>query len=352
VRVAAEANVDGLYVAASVLDESYPFAEIVGAFYSSAGSASGSQILHASPGTSASAVAVTRSSSTGFLTLWDAAGEGGAADLWVRLASGSGVPQGTEPTAITSTALGESTARVVRTSSGYAAAWVDNGGNAFTAVLGASGTISGSAQSATAVVGSTNTLRPFTIAGSPRLAYLGTDARIRNIAIGSNGALSGSPATSSLGTSTSAFAVAGSAGGAGLVYEALGAGSRTELRFRAILGNGTSTLTERTLSAMGTEGKEPSIAALAGGYLVLFREVTIPPTAPAAKIRLVLVGSFGDSLDSVDLLDPAPASYGFHVRVSPDGEPYVVFQEPRVVTVAGSVMVNGAVVRALRVVCN
>lgn len=346
----AAANVDGLMVAASVqTSDHYPFFERIGVFFGSTGGVSSPVSLQMSPELSATNVDVSRGTGTGFVALWDdQSGTLSSTDLWIRTVDGTGTPQGADAVALTNTASSERNGRILRTTSGYAAAWTDMASGLVTGVLDANATLTGSA-AASATLGTVGVYALGAIAGAPHLAYLGSDSMVHGVAITSSGAVAGAPATWGATTAGSGIAVADSATGAAIAYEGVLAGARRSIQFRYVNPNGTATVLERVLTPLDAQGYEPSIAALAGGNLVVYRH---DPDAGSTTLRLVVTGTFGDTITTMDLVDVFPDAGRFMVRVSPDGEAYVVYHVPTSVPIdGGASSVEGATVRAIRMVC-
>lgn len=347
----AEANVDGLLVAATVRTEAnYPFFDRIAGYMSQSGGVSTPQLL--SPSTMAMSTSISiAQSNNGFLAVFDETASLGTlpTDLWRRTADSFGIPMGTAATQVTVTpSVNESGGRIVRTSVGFAAAWNDDTSGLMTAALDATGAIVGSSHAVPAAVGSPSALIPYTIAGSPYFAYFGADQKVHGAAMASDGTLSASPVTLSALTTTGNFAVGSGASGAGLAYELPMGGGKTVLQFRAINANGSATLAERLITAVGEQGQRPSVVGLAGGYLVLYRRV---PASGAPTLTLGFVSATGDPLSSVDLVANFPAEPRFSVHVSPDNEVYVVYHEPVTLGADGGINVPGASVKAIRVVC-
>lgn len=346
----AAANVDGLLVAATVITEAnYPFYDRIAGFMSQTGAVAGTTSISPAAMVMSSSISVAQQAN-GFLVLFDETPSlGMPTDLWTRSADSLGTFMGTGPTQLTSTAgSGESAPRVVTTMSGFAASWISAANGPMTAVLDTAGAIVGSSQPASASVGMPGSLETFAIAGAPYVAYFGSDQKVHGIAIGSSGAVAGTATTLSASTSTGNFGLSGGASGAGLAYEIPVAGGKTALQFRAINSNGSVSVAERTITALDEQGERPSVASLAGGYLVLYRST---PSTGSATLRLAFVAATGDRLASYDLVDAFPQAPRFSVHVSPDNEVYVVYHEDVSLTVAGGASVAGASVKAIRIVC-
>lgn len=346
----ASANVDGLLVAATVITEAnYPFYDRIAGYMSQTGGVSAPTNVSASAMVMSDSIAVS-TRDNGFLVLFDETPSlGMPTDLWTRTADLNGVFMGSAATQLTTTAsAGESGARLARTTSGFAAAWNESGTGPMTAVLDTNGAIVGTSHSASASIGMPGSLELYSIAGAPYAAYFGSDQKVHAVAVASDGTVSGTPLTLSASTTTGNFSVGGGASGAGLAYELPKSGGKTSLQFRTINADGNVTLAERTLTALDEQGQRPSVASLAGGYLILYRSI---PATGNPSLRLAFVTGTGDAIGSITLVDSFPAEPRFSLHVSPDGEVYVVYHEAIVLGADGGLGLNGASVRAIRIVC-
>lgn len=345
----AAANVNGLMVGATVItDVGYPEQSRVAGFISQTGSVTSPSPLSAATTVMSTSVAFTQNQN-GFLAVFDEAPSAGMpTELWTRLADMSGVLMGTMPTQLTSTASNAETfVRVVRTSTGFVATWRDDVTGPRVAVLDTAAALVGSSQSATAVAGMATTLEPFVIGTSAFAAYFGSDQKVHTTAIAANGSV-GAAATVSALAGTGNFGIAGGPSVGGVAYEVAASGGRSNLQFRTVNSDGSANLAETTLNGPGESGERPSVAPLAGGFLVLFRFV---PATGTAKLRLAFVSGNGVLLSTRDLVDAFPAAPRFSLHVSPDNDVYVVYHESVMLTVAGGAMVPGAAVMALEVAC-
>ncbi len=102
--------------------------------------------------------------------------------------------------------------------------------------------------------------------------------------------------------------------GGAIVFGALVDGVHPEVRFRAIDDTGMPTGDERVL---GT-GKDGSIAAFAGGFVVSYRTVASGTTPP--EIHVLLVSALGDVVEDIMLVQAAPSGGRTTIRVSGDGQ--------------------------------
>lgn len=98
--------------------------------------------------------------------------------------------------------------------------------------------------------------------------------------------------------------------GGAVVFGVLVGGVRSEVRFRALDGEGGLVGDERILA----QGTDASIAAFAGGYAVSYRASASP-----AEIRLLLVSNLGDVVAELPVAQAQLAGGRTTVRVSGDG---------------------------------
>ncbi len=345
----AAANVDGVFVGATVQTESgYPFFERIGVFMSQISAVSAPVAISPGAMTMTESISIAQSGS-GFVVAFEDAPElGMSPEVYLRFADNFGLLFGAGPTQRTTTNEAGFDARIARTSAGFVTSWSFGATGPTTAALDGNGTLVAAPTSAAATVGTSARLVPMVINGVGHFAYFGTDGLVRAVSANANGAVTGSSRALSALTSTSNFSVASGAATGALVYETSAAGGKTVLQFRALSSTGTASIAERTLTPVGDEGQRPVVVPLAGGFLVAYRYV---PASGVATLRVAFTDGVGVVLSSLDVVQSFPATSKFTLVVSPDSEVYVVYDTDAVISLSGGGTVNGGAVLALRLVC-
>lgn len=209
-----------------------------------------------------------------------------------------------------------------QTASGPMLAWVEDDmlaltREARTSRLNADGSPNGAVQNATATGSTVAGVYLAELGSGPALVWPERGAGSNEVwlqLLEESGARMGSPQplTTSANSDGTADAALGVSGGA-VVFGAVIAGVRNEVRFRALDGSGASIGSERILSPMG--GTDASIDFFAGGYAVTYRDTSGTPT----QIKLLLVSALGEVLAELPLVDAADGGGRTTVRVSGEG---------------------------------
>lgn len=192
-----------------------------------------------------------------------------------------------------------------------------------------------------ASVASTTTRELARSGGTIFTAYKPDDGSVAIARLTSSGALSGTAQTiAPAGEVTEVVDVALASETAGIVvWDTTLAGTKTEVHYRAFNDSGTPIGPERVLQAeVGQEGRAPSVAAFAGGYVIAYRGTEDGATW---DVRVALVDQNG-----LLLLDTAASALTAElgrviVRTSVDGDVYVAWTDVRPATPMNGFRVRG-----------
>jgi hypothetical protein len=279
----------------------------------------------------------------GWLLAW-VGNQLGNFEIFTQAVGGDLSPVGT-PTRLTTSLDADRTPSLVAlpTGTNVLAAWVNVAGKtdslAMTRVLASTGVPSGAARMVTMMDSSVE---------APTLAYRsagavlgwGDGARVPPaamvLALDAVGGGSGTAApVSSEGNTDGSVDLTMDAFGGAMVFGALVAGVRPEIRVRLLDETGTPVESERV--ATPSTGRDASIAAFAGGYVVAYRS-----TGALSTIRIAFLDAQGDFLSETDLATAETAGGRTTVRVTNEGRILVTWADTTATTTR---------IRAVRVRC-
>lgn len=283
------------------------------------------------------------STGAGWLLAW-VGNQVGNFEIFTQAVGGDLSPMGT-PTRLTTNLDADRTPSLVAlpTGTNVLAAWVNvarkTDSLAMTRVLSSTGVPSGAARMVTMMDSSVE---------GPTLAYRsagavlgwGDGARVPRaamvLALDAAGGGSGSPApVSTEGNTDGSVDLTMDAFGGAIVFGALVAGVRPEVRLRLL--DETGTPVESELVATPSTGRDASIAAFAGGYVVAYRS-----TGALSTIRIAFLDAQGRFLDETDLATAEIAGGRTTVRVTNEGRILVAWADTTPTTTR---------IRAVRVRC-
>jgi hypothetical protein len=177
----------------------------------------------------------------------------------------------------------------------------------------------------------------------PYAAFQAGDGKLYTASVGNDGRSVGTAhAVSDEGGVVQAqFDFAAWDGGRAVVFEQE-AGVRHEARFAPLDSGAEAPYAEVSLTGATDQGFAPSIAPLAGGYVIAYRH----GSAAGFEARLLLVSAFGDVVDTRTLGVVASSAGDVRVRSGADGAVYVVWEDETSVVTPDDMARDGTVVRA------
>lgn len=224
---------------------------------------------------------------------------------------------------LTTNSLRDDSPTLLRDGAGVLAAWVDDNSEglrtAHTRKLDADGVPTAEAQVASQSGESpSGDIALVTLVDGYGLLWNSASV-VRLQRLSSVGAATGSSEALTSENVNGGFDIAMTDTGGAIAYAATIGGSRREIRFRLLDDTGAVSASERIVTLAPEQGEHPSIAAFAGGYLVSYRT-----RGAAPMIRLALMSSTGDVLESVDVVEASSTGRQTVVRVSGDGQTILV----------------------------
>lgn len=129
--------------------------------------------------------------------------------------------------------------------------------------------------------------------------------------------------------------------GGAVVWDVIVGGVRPEVHFMGLDSEGAPTGDERILTLAPEQGRDPSIASLAGGFVVAYRAV-MDDDITEPTLRGALVDVFGDVVGSFDAGPLTDGGGRLTARASADGTVLVAWSD---------VTVFGTQFKAARIVC-
>jgi len=292
------------------------------------------------------------STGTSFLAAYyDNSVAGAGYEVFVRPVDATGMPTGTAAR-LSNNMVRDDNPALLRMGSANLVVWVEDDTTdrvARAAIISDSGSIMGAVQTLTTPPESPATPVLSALSGGAGMAWA------ENRASGSDAVL--------LRVDTSAALVAGSkvvlstehdaagavdlattdASGGAAVFDVSVSGVRPEVHFREVGADGSLPAPERIVSLAPATGKDASIAALAGGYVVAYRALP-DGTITEPTLRLTLLDLRGEILNTFE--GPTMAADGGRttIRVAGDGRLLVAWEDQDAVA-------GGRRLRAARVRC-
>jgi hypothetical protein len=270
-------------------------------------------------------------------------------DLRFRDVSAAGAAVGAPGDVTNTSAVLDGPLFVVDGDTDTLALWRVGGSSFVGTTLGADGAPSATPASLTASPALTSPLRLAFVDAVPYAAFF-ADGKVHTVSIATNGQSLGAPnPVSTAGAVQGRFDLASWANNRAVVFERdVTAG--TEVRFVPLDSNAEAPYTEVTLSGQEGDGFSPSLAPLAGGYVVAYLHASGGADATA---RMLLVSEMGAIVDTHDLGAVAETTADMRVRVGTDGAVYVVWEDETTVLVPGDdVERPGTVIRGAVARCN
>ncbi len=231
------------------------------------------------------------------------------------------------PMRLTMNTLRDDQPALVTLGTGFLAAWVEDDmvagtRTAKTHLLSSGGAPSGSVQTVSSPGQSPTTPILSPLMGGPGVAWAevgssGTDVILQRLDM--SGATTGGPITlSTEHNADGAVDMATDEGGGAVVFGTLVGGVRPEVRFRPIDGTGMPTGPERILTMAPEQGRDPSIAMFAGGYVVSYRAIADTGLSQP-EIRLAFVDRLGNVVTRTSVTNCVALGGRTTVRVAGDG---------------------------------
>lgn len=170
-------------------------------------------------------------------------------------------------------------------------------------------------------------------------AGAGATPTVRLLALDASRGVVGTPVTiNTEGNADGTVDLATDADGGAAVFGVSVGGARAEVRARELDGTGQTSGPERVITPAPEAGRDPSIARLAGGYVIAYRGVE----GVTPELRLAFVDASLEVVGNLDITTVEPIGGRTTVRVSGEG---------RIVIAWADVGASATTIRAARVRC-